>query len=157
MIKGVLDRGSKENLFLEESTPDTSPALGTPQPEEKKKKKKKLLGRSKSDKRSRDAVKSFDQDHESTGSPPPCFSPTEGKKEGKKKKKNKHHHHHTMPQHELEQELALAKTTCADYANQLEIKTLELKQVVQREAFLIRELKEIEARVSEGRCSNVDL
>ena len=54
----------------------------------------------------------------------------------------------------LEKELVLAKTMCADYANQLEVKALELKQALQREAFLIRELKqvraELEARVSGG-------
>lgn len=149
LIRGVLERGSKENLFLDESTPDTSPALGAHG--EKKKKKKKLLGRSKSEKRERgDSVQSCD--HESTGSPPP-LSPesSEQKKEGKKKKKEKKY---KLAVQELEKELVLSKTACADYANQLEVKTLELKQLLQREAFLIRELKDgrqnSEAKVRRG-------
>lgn len=145
MIRGVLDRGSKENLFLEESTPGINPAPEE-QGEKKKKKKKRLLGRSKSEKRARGhSIKSCDQE-ELTGSPPP-YSPEVGEgKEGKKKKKKDKR---SAVEHELEKELAVAKTTCADYANQLEVKTLELKQALQREAFLIRELKQARQSVTE--------
>lgn len=136
MLKGVLDRGSKENLFVEEGPSDFRDNV------EKKKRKKKLLGRSKSEKRARkdSSGKSHDHEHESTGSPP-TLSPertSRGKKEGKKKKEK-----HSAAEQELAKELVVSKTTCADYANQLETKTLELKQALQREAFLIRELKEV--------------
>ena len=42
---------------------------------------------------------------------------------------------------ELIGELALAKTQCADVSNQLEHKSLELKHALQRESFVIRELR----------------
>lgn len=148
MMRGLLDKGSKENLFLEESTADTSsPAL--PLAAEKKKKKK-LLGRSKStaEKRERgDSVRSCDQEQDSACSLP-TLSPEVGSGHKKKKKKKKEKQA-SAAQLELERELVLSKTTCADYANQLEVKTLELKQVLQREAFLIRELKEVRQTVTE--------
>lgn len=148
-MRGMLDKGSKENLFLEDSTPDTSPALGVVPwgGGEKKKKKKKLLGRSKSDSK-RHSAKSYDQDQESTGSPPPV-SPPEGGASGHKSEKKKKKDKQQMMQQELEKELAVCKTTCADFANQLEMKVLELKQLLQREAFLIRELKEVRQYVTE--------
>lgn len=162
IIHGTLhNRGSKENLFHAEETPDidaTSSVQGTAEEPVKKKKKKRLLKRSKSEKAGKKSlVKNLDhhpgralsQDHDSTETPPP-LSPdsfNKSKKEGKKKKE-KHRDQGTSEQ-ELEQALALSKLTCADYANQLELKGLELKkksveltQALQREAFLIRELKQ---------------
>ena len=153
ILRGVLDQGSKENLFLGEETPDTSSLASGDQEEKKKKKKKRLLGRSKSEKRARsESVK--DPEQESTGSPPP-LSPTsnKSKKEAKKKKEKDRR---SAVEQVLEKELVLAKTTCADYANQLEVKALELKQALQREAFLIRELKQVRAEL-EARVSRSDL
>lgn len=152
-----LDRGSKENLFLEEETPDTnSPALGEHPAlgdlvEKKKKKRKKLLGRSKSEKRVKgDYVRVFDDPSEQqvgVSSPLSHGSEAGGKKEAKKKKEKQRH----AREHELERELVLSKTMCADYANQVEVRGLDLKQALQREAFLIRELKltrqQLEAKV----------
>ena len=145
IMRGLLDRGSKENFFQPEddTTADTnsSPALE----EKKKKKKKRLLSRSKSERAKTgklirgDSVRSCEQDHESVGTPPP-MSPdsNKGKKEGKKKKEK-----HRPREMELEKELVVAKTMSADYATQLEVKILELQQALQREAFLIRELKQV--------------
>ena len=168
IIHGTLNnRGSKENLFQAEDTPDVehpSPVPGGAEEPVKKKKKKRLLGRSKSEKRQQ--VKSLErpikvldhypqQDQDSTGTPPPLSPESIGrsKKEGKKKKEK--HRDRSSVERELEQALALSKLTCADYANQVEVKALELKQALQREAFLIRELKqgrqfleELEAKVS---------
>ena len=144
---------------MEDTTPDVdnaSPHLpGETEAAKKKKKKKRLLGRSKSEKRPHiktldRPIKSLDQDQDSMGTPPP-LSPeaaAKSKKEGKKKKEKHHHRDRSSAERELEHALALSKLDCADYANQVEIKSLELKQAVQREAFLIRELKELEAKAS---------
>lgn len=143
VMKGLLGRGSKENLFLDDETPDTnSPALGE-HDEKKKKKKRKLLGRSKSEKRARDEmIKVCDPEQESTGSPPPLSPGTvRGKKEEKERKKKEKR----RAKEQLERELVQAKTTCAVYAGQVDVKRLELKQALQREAFLIRELKQVRA------------
>lgn len=151
VLRGKLEhqgalRGSKENLFMEEDTPPPPPQSTGHSPGEKKRKKKHLLKKSKSEKKERqDSTQSAD--HESTGSPPPQSPPSEGgvaRKEEKRKKKEKRY-----ALEQLERELALSKTQCADYANQLEQKVLELKQAVQREAFLIRELKEIRLHAGE--------
>ena len=146
-----VDRGSKENLYMEveeeenlvhKQTEDTG---GT----KEKKKKKKLLGRVKTDKRARSD--SCDQENSSTGSPPPpaAVASSEGNKGGWKRESKKKKEKRTQSEHDLERELILCKTNCADYANQSEQKSLELKQALQREAFLIREVKEVRQYVSE--------
>ena len=118
------------------------------QEEKKKEKKKWLLGRSKSEKRARsESVK--DPEQESTGSLCP-LSPTsnKSKKEAKKKKEKDRR---SAVEQVLEKELVLAKTTCADYTNQLEVKALELKQALQRGIPELKQVRaELEAMVSWG-------
>lgn len=150
IMRGLLGRGSKENLFIEDETPDTNAAVGDHDEKKKKKKKKRLLGRSKSEKRARgEMVKLCDPEQERAGSPPP-LSPgtTRSKKEEKERKKREKH----KAKEQLERELVTSKTRCADYANQVEVKTLELKQALQREAFLIRELKQVRSEPEAKVC-----
>ena len=128
---------SRENLNVEEETSESSPTplrydnlIG----KEEKKKKKKLMSlkRSKSNKKQTSAEGDLDSPLLSGG--------------GKEEKKEERW---SPTEHELGKELALAKTNCAEYANLLELKILEHKQALQRESFLLRELKEVREYVSE--------
>ncbi len=159
--------GSKENLFIAKDTPTSSHALTHPQGE-KKKKRKRLLRRSKSERKGKYVVRSTscDPEHESTGSPPPLASSpgtgglpppspsggsSGGRKEEKKKKKKKDKDR-DRDGSELEKELTAVRISCADYENQFEKKSLELAQALERETFLIRELKEVKEQMEEKAC-----
>ena len=155
--------GSLLNFYREEEPPELSPvplqSLGSPSLSEdledqvkKKKRKRKLMGRSKSARKFRgDFVKLYDLEP-AIATPSQLWDGGGGDKEGtmkkNKKKDKKEKKCATIRIKELEEELVLAKTHCADYANQLVDKVWEYKKVLDREDLLVREVKEFKVHLS---------